>query len=55
MRIGGLMGARRLYAAGGVRGLADLTGLAQVGAAGALVATALHDGSLSAADIATLA
>lgn len=54
-RIGDLIGGRRLYAAGGVRGLADLTGLARVGAAGALVATALHDGSLSAAEIATLA
>ncbi len=55
LRIQSLIGARRLYAAGGVRGLADLTGLAQDGVAGALVATALHDGSLSAAEIATLA
>jgi phosphoribosylformimino-5-aminoimidazole carboxamide ribotide isomerase len=54
-RLSGLTGGRRLYAAGGVRGLADLRGLALMGVAGALVATALHDGSLSAAEIATLA
>ncbi len=37
------------YAGGGVRDAADLEQLASAGAAGALVATALHDGSLGAA------
>ena len=45
-------GARRLYAAGGVRGSADLDALRSAGAAGVLVASALHDGRLSPADIA---
>lgn len=36
----------RIHAAGGVRGPDDLAALAQAGAAGALVATALHDGRL---------
>jgi phosphoribosylformimino-5-aminoimidazole carboxamide ribotide isomerase len=40
----------RLYAAGGVRDADDLRRLAAAGAAGALVATALHDGAISAAD-----
>ena len=38
---------RRLFAAGGVRGRDDLRSLADRGVAGALVATALHDGRLS--------
>lgn len=38
----------RLYAAGGVRDGADLERLADVGADGALVATALHEGRLDA-------
>lgn len=37
---------KRVYAAGGVRGPDDLHGLAQAGLAGALVASALHDGTL---------
>jgi len=37
-----------LYAGGGVRDAADLMRLEAAGAAGALVATALHDGSLDA-------
>jgi phosphoribosylformimino-5-aminoimidazole carboxamide ribotide isomerase len=41
-----------IYAAGGVRDAADLRRLAQEGAAGVLVATALHDGRLSPADLA---
>lgn len=41
-----------LFAAGGVRGPQDLLHLADVGAAGVLVATALHSGALSAADLA---
>lgn len=41
---------RRLYAAGGVRGPDDLRALRAAGIAGALVASALHDGTLSRAD-----
>lgn len=43
---------RALFAAGGVRGPEDLRSVAQAGAAGVLVATALHSGTLSAADLA---
>lgn len=39
------------YVGGGVRHAGDLERLAQAGAAGALVATALHQGDLTAADI----
>lgn len=39
---------RRIYAAGGVRGDADAVALRTIGASGALVATALHNGALSA-------
>jgi len=46
---------RRLYAAGGVRGPDDLRALRAAGIAGALVASALHDGTLSRADAADLA
>jgi phosphoribosylformimino-5-aminoimidazole carboxamide ribotide isomerase len=45
-------GERRLYAAGGVRDAADLKALRRAGAAGVLVASALHDGRLSPADLA---
>ncbi|HEX5510008.1 MAG TPA: HisA/HisF-related TIM barrel protein [Pseudolabrys sp.] len=45
---------RKLYAAGGVRGLADLCALAQAGIGGALVASCLHSGDLTAADLARL-
>jgi uncharacterized protein related to proFAR isomerase len=41
-----------LVAGGGVRGPEDLARLADSGCDGALVATALHDGRLSAADVA---
>ena len=44
----------RLYAAGGVRNLGDLQVLASMGLAGALVATALHNGKLSTTDIASM-
>jgi phosphoribosylformimino-5-aminoimidazole carboxamide ribotide isomerase len=44
-------GGRRIYAAGGVRNRADLLALTEAGAAGALVATALHTGKISAADL----
>ncbi|MDE3176899.1 MAG: nickel transporter [Pseudomonadota bacterium] len=46
-----LAGPRRLYAAGGVRDRADLAALERAGAAGVLVASALHDGRLTAADL----
>lgn len=42
---------RRIYAAGGVRDAADLAALTHTGIAGALVATALHDGRLGRAEI----
>ena len=40
-----------LLAGGGVRDLADLRALAQAGAAGALVATALHGGAIDRDDL----
>jgi phosphoribosylformimino-5-aminoimidazole carboxamide ribotide isomerase len=43
---------RRVYAAGGVRGPGDLAELRRSGVAGALVASCLHDGRLTAAEIA---
>lgn len=45
-------GDRAVYAAGGVRNLADLRALADIGVSGALVASALHDGSLTPAGLA---
>jgi HisA/HisF family protein len=47
-------GTRAIYAAGGVRDAADLTTLARAGIAGALVASCLHDGRLSGAEITKL-
>jgi phosphoribosylformimino-5-aminoimidazole carboxamide ribotide isomerase len=44
-------GARRVYAAGGVRGRADLEALARLGVSGALVASALHDGAIASSDL----
>jgi phosphoribosylformimino-5-aminoimidazole carboxamide ribotide isomerase len=46
--------ARRLLAAGGVRGRDDLAALVHAGAAGVLLASALHDGRLTARDLADL-
>jgi phosphoribosylformimino-5-aminoimidazole carboxamide ribotide isomerase len=43
-----------LFAAGGVRNMEDLLALKQLGAAGALVASALHNGSIKSADIVKL-
>jgi len=37
---------RKVYAAGGVRSVTDLQDLQRIGAAGALIASALHDGRL---------
>jgi HisA/HisF family protein len=53
--IGARAGARRVYAAGGVRHLADLKALRGAGAAGALVATALHAGTITAGDLIEIA
>jgi phosphoribosylformimino-5-aminoimidazole carboxamide ribotide isomerase len=47
-----IAGGCRLHAAGGVRNLSDLGRLAMMGVAGVLVASALHDGSLGAAELA---
>jgi phosphoribosylformimino-5-aminoimidazole carboxamide ribotide isomerase len=44
-------GDRRVFAAGGVRDADDLERLEAIGAIGALVATALHDGALTSADL----
>jgi phosphoribosylformimino-5-aminoimidazole carboxamide ribotide isomerase len=42
---------RAIYAAGGVRGADDLASLRNAGITGALVASALHNGQITAADI----
>jgi phosphoribosylformimino-5-aminoimidazole carboxamide ribotide isomerase len=42
---------RGVYAAGGIRNIADLENLKRIGAAGALIASALHDGAITAADL----
>lgn len=44
-------GVRKVYAAGGVRNAEDLHALRDVGAAGTLIATALHSGAITAADL----
>ena len=46
---------RLVYAAGGVRNIADLRALAQMGIAGALVATALHAGAITSSEFESLA
>ena len=46
---------REVYAAGGVREVADLHDAAGAGASGALLATALHDGRIGAAELTRLA
>jgi uncharacterized protein related to proFAR isomerase len=45
-------GSREVYAAGGLRGAEDLAGLAGQGIAGALLATALHEGLIGARELA---
>jgi len=45
-------GGRAVFAAGGVRGTSDVARLASLGIAGALVASALHDGRLDRASLA---
>ncbi len=49
-----LAGDREVLAAGGVRDIADLARLRELGAGGALMATALHDGSLGAHELSRL-
>ncbi|MEZ2126859.1 MULTISPECIES: HisA/HisF-related TIM barrel protein [unclassified Sinorhizobium] len=51
--IKGVAGGREIIAAGGVRNVDDLKRLNDMGIAGALVATSLHSGELSAAEIST--
>lgn len=48
-------GAREVYAAGGVRNGDDLKVLAGIGVAGALIATALHAGKITRADLEAIA
>jgi phosphoribosylformimino-5-aminoimidazole carboxamide ribotide isomerase len=49
-----IAGGREIYAAGGVRDAADLRALKAAGAAGALIATALHERRIVAADLKAL-
>ena len=46
---------RRVYAAGGVRTIADVAAVEARGAAGVLVASALHDGQIKAGDLEEIA
>ncbi len=46
---------RRVFAAGGVRHRDDVAALIDAGAAGALVATALHSGKIKAGDLEEIA
>jgi phosphoribosylformimino-5-aminoimidazole carboxamide ribotide isomerase len=46
-----IAGEREVYAAGGVRDAADLRALKAMGCAGALIATALHEGQIGKADL----
>jgi len=48
-------GDRRVYGAGGVRGRPDIEALHRAGAAGVLIATALHRGMLKAGDLGEIA
>ena len=48
-------GRCRAYAAGGVRDAADLRSLTEAGAAGVLIASALHDGRIGRKELAELA
>jgi phosphoribosylformimino-5-aminoimidazole carboxamide ribotide isomerase len=49
-----IAGRREIYAAGGVRDAADLSALKAVGLAGALIASALHERRIVAADLEAL-
>jgi phosphoribosylformimino-5-aminoimidazole carboxamide ribotide isomerase len=48
-------GSRRIYAAGGIRDRADLDRVRAAGAAGALIASALHARKISAGDLKEIA
>lgn len=50
----GRAGDRRVFAAGGVRGASDVAALRDLGVHGALVASALHDGRLTASELTRL-
>lgn len=50
-RLGCLAEDRQIYAAGGLRDARDIDALAKIGVAGALIASALHDGRLLPADL----
>jgi len=57
-RIASIVGradGRRIYAAGGVRDRADIEALHAAGAAGVLIATALHTGTIKADDLQEIA
>lgn len=54
-RIRARAGGRAIYLAGGLRGRDDLTSVKESGAAGILVASALHDGRITAADFVSIA
>lgn len=57
-RIGEIAGraeGRKIYAAGGIRDTADLEAARRAGAAGALVASALHEKKISAGDLQEIA
>lgn len=57
-RVAGIVaraGARSVYAAGGVRDRADIEALHAAGAAGVLIATALHAGTIKAGDLQEIA
>ena len=49
-----LAGRRKVYAAGGVRDVADLRALQEASIAGALVATSLHNGRITSEDLRAL-
>jgi len=51
----GRAGKRRVYAAGGVRDRDDIEALRAAGAAGVLLATALHSGTITAGDLMMIA
>jgi phosphoribosylformimino-5-aminoimidazole carboxamide ribotide isomerase len=48
-------GKRKVFAAGGVRGRDDLLALRDTGAAGVLIASALHDGKIKTGDLEEIA
>ena len=54
VKAGAQAGRRSVVAAGGVRNEADLRALADIGVTAALVATSLHDGTLTPAQLASL-